>query len=183
MSPGQTRYRFSRVGKACVLLWSLVAFACRSGNTPSGGASKPVGVKAASRSAPVFIRAPSGGQPVAPFVAAELARGRSQGHGVLVYVGATWCEPCQGFHKAVLAGEFDELLAGVRLLEFDLDADRDVLEAAGYHSEHIPLFALPKADGTASEQRIEGSIKGPEAVRANLMPRLRAFLSGQAAAG
>jgi hypothetical protein len=39
---------------------------------------------------------------------------------------------------------------------------------------------LPKPDGTASDHRIEGSIKGPDSVRLNLMPRLRAFLKGQA---
>jgi thiol-disulfide isomerase/thioredoxin len=128
----------------------------------------------------VFVRGPTGGQKVAPFVAAEVAKGRAQGYGVLVYVGATWCEPCQAFHRAALAGELDELLAGVHLVEFDLDADRDPLESAGYRSRLIPLFVVPSADGTASAQRIEGSIKGPDAMRQNLVPRLKAFLSGQA---
>lgn len=113
-------------------------------------------------------------------MAAEVAKGRTQGYGVLVYVGAPWCEPCQAFHRAAVAGELDTMLAGVHLVEFDLDADRDSLEAAGYRSRLIPLFAVPNADGTASAQRIEGSIKGPDAVRQNLAPRLKAFLSGKA---
>jgi len=117
---------------------------------------------------------------VEPFVAHQLAQGRAAHYGVLVYVGATWCEPCQQFHQAVQAGELDDMLDGVRLVEFDLDADRDPLERAGYASRLIPLFALPKDDGTASLHRIEGSIKGPQALRENLMPRLRAFLRGQA---
>ena len=80
------------------------------------------------------------------------------------------------FHQAVLAGELDSTLDGVHLIEFDLDADREPLDAAGYASRLIPLFALPNADGTASEHRIEGSVKGPAAVEQNLMPRLQAFL-------
>jgi hypothetical protein len=97
---------------------------------------------------------------------------------VLVYVGATWCEPCQRFHTAALAGEFDEILPRAHIVEFDLDADKDALAAAGYSSKLIPLFCVPKVDGTASDRKIEGSIKGTDAVGQNLIPRLRAFLSG-----
>ena len=129
---------------------------------------------------PVFVRGPTNGEAIAPFVAAALKEGRRTHHGVLVYVGATWCEPCQQFHHAVEKGELDDLLAGVRLIEFDLDVDRDALTKAGYQSELIPLFALPNDDGTASDRRIQGSIKGPSAVQQNLEPRLRAFLRGQA---
>jgi thiol-disulfide isomerase/thioredoxin len=163
----------------------LVAIAltagCKSGDVPGGSRPGPTNAGPTAAKRPVFMRGPTGGAPVAPFIAGELTKARAGHYGVLVYVGATWCEPCQGFHRAVAAGELDEMLAGVRLLEFDLDADRDALTAAGYSSQLIPLFALPKADGTASENRIEGSIKGPDAVRENLMPRLRAFLRGQQA--
>jgi thiol-disulfide isomerase/thioredoxin len=112
-------------------------------------------------------------------VAEELRQGQREHRGVVVYVGASWCEPCQGFHRAVQKGELDELLTGVRLVEFDLDQDRDALARAGYASRLIPLFALPNPDGTGSDRRIEGSIKGPAAVDQNLVPRLRAFLKGQ----
>jgi thiol-disulfide isomerase/thioredoxin len=115
---------------------------------------------------------------VAPFVAREVAEGRSGHWNVIVYVGATWCEPCQRFHAAAQAGQFDAMLPGAHLVEFDLDADKDELAAAGYFSKLIPLFCVPKTDGTASERRIEGSIKGPDAVDQNLMPRLRDFLQG-----
>jgi len=161
-----------------LLLSGSVALGCKSGETPRGHGD-PSPPSAPSRKRPIFLRGPSGGSPIAPFVASELAKGRAGHFGVLVYVGATWCEPCQGFHRSVAAGELDEMLAGVHLLEFDLDADRDALEVAGYSSQLIPLFALPKIDGTASDHRIEGSIKGPDSVRLNLMPRLQAFLRGQ----
>ena len=156
-----------------------VAVGCKSGDAPGGTPSVAAKTAEAPAKRPIFVRGPTGGAPVAPFVASELSKGHAGHYGVLVYVGATWCEPCQGFHRAVAEGELDELLAGVHLLEFDLDADREPLSAAGYASRLIPLFALPNPDGTASENRIEGSIKGPEAVRQNLIPRLRAFLKGQ----
>jgi thiol-disulfide isomerase/thioredoxin len=161
----------------------VVAAGCKSGDSPRSGvalAAAPAAERPASKR-PVFIRGPSGGAAVAPFIASELAKGRNGHYGVLVYVGAKWCEPCRGFHDAVAAGELDETLAGVHLLEFDLDEDREPLAAAGYASQLIPLFALPKTDGSASDHRIEGSVKGPSAVQQNLMPRLRAFLQGQAA--
>lgn len=164
---------------ACALL-SIAG--CRSGRSPQADSTKaePAAAAKAPPARPVFVRGPTSGAAIAPFVAAALKEGRKTKHGVLVYVGATWCEPCQHFHHAVEKGELDDSLAGVRLIEFDLDADRDALTAAGYQSELIPLFALPNDDGTGSDRRIQGSIKGPAAVRQNLEPRLRAFLRGQA---
>ena len=179
------RSRVSRGIAALAKVALVVAVAgCESGRGPgespratsaAPSAVPPRGLQAR----PTFVRGPTGGAPIAPFIAAELSKGRSEHRGVLVYVGATWCEPCQYFHRAVQAGELDEVLPAVRLIEFDLDADRDALEAAGYASRLIPLFALPGPDGTASGQRIEGSIKGEAAVRQNLVPRLQAFLKGQ----
>ncbi|HVU00124.1 MAG TPA: thioredoxin [Polyangiaceae bacterium] len=170
--------RFVATAVAC-----LLALACKSGGAPRESptaAPEKAARAAAGHVRPEFVRGPSGGVDVAPFVADELRKGKAAKRGVLVYVGATWCEPCQAFHHAVQAGELDDLLDGVRLLEFDLDADRDALGRAGYSSRLIPLFALPNADGTGSDRRIEGSVKGPAAVEQNLMPRLREFLRGQA---
>jgi thiol:disulfide interchange protein len=170
---------------ATLALATLVV-ACQSGRSPKSrpssgpAAAMPAAAAKASSRRPVFVRGPTDGNAVSPYVAQALKTGRATHHGVLVYVGATWCEPCQQFHHAVERGELDELLADVRLIEFDLDADREALTTAGYSSQLIPLFALPKDDGTASPDRIEGSIKGPSAVEQNLAPRLRAFLSGQA---
>lgn len=106
----------------------------------------------------------------------EVARARAEGRPLLVYVGAAWCEPCQRFHDAARAGQLDRAFPGLRLLEFDKDRDGDRLEKAGYRSRLIPLLALPRADGTASGEQIEGSIKGAGAVD-NLTPRLQALLA------
>lgn len=112
---------------------------------------------------------------VAAVVQAEVARARADGRDLVVYVGAHWCEPCMRFHDAAKAGELDATLPGLRLLEFDLDRDREALARAGYASRMIPLFAAPRADGTGSGEQIEGSIKGDGAVP-QITPRLAALI-------
>ena len=104
------------------------------------------------------------------------AREAKDGRDLLVYVGAVWCEPCQYFHKAAVAGKLDAEFPNLTLLEFDLDKDKDRLESDGYASAMIPLFTRPNADGRASDRRFEGSIKGDGAV-ANITPRLRQLLA------
>jgi hypothetical protein len=172
-----------RLVTGALLSLSVLLVACQSGRAPGDEKRPTTGVAQPANpqrngSRPIFVRGPTNGNPVAPFVAHEVAEAQKGHWNVLVYVGATWCEPCQRFHAAATAGEFDEILPGAHIVEFDLDADKDALAAAGYSSKLIPLFCVPKVDGTASDRRIEGSIKGTEAVGQNLIPRLRAFLAG-----
>lgn len=94
---------------------------------------------------------------------------------VVVYVGASWCEPCQRFHEAAARGELDSTFPNLTLLEFDLDRDRERLGLAGYAPKYIPLFALPAPDGGASSKQVEGGIKGEGAV-AFMAPRLKELL-------
>jgi hypothetical protein len=95
---------------------------------------------------------------------------------VVVYVGASWCEPCQLFHRAAEKGELDALFADVDLLVFDADRDGERLRAAAYAwKKYIPLFALPGPDGRASGRQFEGGIKGDGAV-SYLTPRLQELL-------
>jgi hypothetical protein len=109
---------------------------------------------------------------VAPLVKTELDKAAHDGKQLLVYVGASWCEPCQHFHDAAASGRLDATFGRLRLLVFDLDRDAEPLRGAGYISELIPLFAIPRADGMASGRQIEGSIKGDGAVD-QIAPRLR----------
>jgi hypothetical protein len=113
---------------------------------------------------------------VAPLVAKELGRARADGRTLLVYVGASWCEPCNHFHDAAAAGKLDDAFPALRLLVFDAERDHDGLVKAGYDSELIPLFMVPADDGRASGRHIEGSIKGEGAV-SEITPRLRALLA------
>lgn len=122
-----------------------------------------------------IVEAPPTGDLVT-YVHGEVARGLAEHVPVLVYVGATWCEPCREFHAAAEAGTLDAALGPLRLLEFDVDRDGTYLEAAGYRSQLVPLFARPGSDGRASGKQIEGARKGGDYVR-ELTPRVRELLA------
>ena len=111
---------------------------------------------------------------VARLVVPEVARAKRDGKHLIVYVGADWCEPCRKFHASVMAGELDRELGDMRFLEFDLERDQTRLEAAGYTSEFIPLFALPRDDGRASGKQTAG-VKGEGGMVEQLVPRVRAL--------
>lgn len=152
----------------------LAAAVIGCGNEEPAARPEPAGE--AKKALPVeTIAAPAEGD-VQEIVRQEMARAKGEGRRLLVYVGAKWCEPCQRFHDAAKAGQLDGVFPGLRLLEFDLDRDQDRLVKAGYASKMIPLFAMPRADGTGSGEQIEGSIKGPGAVD-QISPRLKALLA------
>jgi thiol-disulfide isomerase/thioredoxin len=112
------------------------------------------------------------GQTPAAQIAREYHRAQADHKKLVIYVGAPWCEPCQRFHEAAAAGKLDSMFGDLRLLVFDNDRDGESLVGAGYSSQLIPLFALPKPDGTSSKQQIEGSVKGADAVQ-QIAPRLQ----------
>jgi hypothetical protein len=150
--------------RAFVLGIALAVAACQH----AGDSSPPAPHKLELVTAPAT-------KDVAPLVARELARAHADHRRLLVYVGASWCEPCNHFHDAAAAGALDDAFPDLRLLVFDADRDHDALVAAGYDSELIPLFMVPADDGKASGSHIEGSIKGDGAV-AQITPRLRDLL-------
>jgi thiol-disulfide isomerase/thioredoxin len=149
-----------RIGIA-IMLVSLAA--C----TPSSPSTTTTGPRVR------FVSAGDGDVP--PLVRSFVADARADGRVPLVYVGATWCEPCRYFHRAAERGELDPSLPRLSLLEFDRDRDGARLDAAGYSSRMIPLFVVPGEDGRATSRRIEGSIHGPESP-AEITPRLRVLL-------
>jgi hypothetical protein len=176
------RRRLASLSALAVRALSIIAIvgACACGKSESDGASasrSTPGVSPAEAGAARTVTmtpAPATGA-VDVLVRTALAAASAAGQTLVVYVGATWCEPCRYFHHAVDDGELGSSLEGLTLLEFDLDRDRERLEAAGYRSSYIPLFALPGADGRASGRQVEGGIKGDAAV-GFMVPRLRGLL-------
>ena len=150
--------------RSVVLVLALAA--CQSSQAPP-----PAQLKLELVDAPAT---PPGGT-AATWIASEVTRAQHDGKQLVVYVGASWCEPCQQFHAAAAAGKLDQAFPTLRVLVFDNDRDSEALESASYHSQLIPLFALPKPDGTASGKQIEGSVKGADAVK-QISPRLEALL-------
>ncbi|MBN8611071.1 MAG: thioredoxin family protein [Deltaproteobacteria bacterium] len=118
---------------------------------------------------------PAGEGDVVALVRELVTRARAEGRAPMVYVGATWCEPCRYFHAAAERGELDAQLPPITFLEFDRDHDGERLDAAGYRSRMIPLFVSPNDDGTPSERRMEGSIHGAGSPQ-EIVPRMLAIL-------
>ncbi len=129
-----------------------------------------LGCQRASDRAPRPASAPAAGKPelieasatgdVAAEVRTELERAKRDGHRLVVYVSATWCEPCKAFQKALKSGELDAYFPNLRLLKFDADRDNERVAYAGYDGQYIPRFVMPDAKGHASASRFEGGIKG-----------------------
>jgi thiol-disulfide isomerase/thioredoxin len=172
---------------ALALLTLLTIAACdQSHDAPSSAPAQPASdvdrgapstpLVLAPRDAIHWMQAPSGPTDASTPIRDALAKEQATGRVLLVYVGATWCEPCQRFHHAVEQGELDAAFPRLSILAFDADRDAEALATAGYVSKLIPLFALPRSDGHASGKQIEGSVKGESAV-GEITPRLRALMS------
>lgn len=131
---------------------------------------------------PELIEAAAAG-PADELVRTALSEAGRDGRRLLVYVSATWCQPCERFQKAVRAGELDATFPRLTLLKFDQDRDLDRLQAAGYAGNLIPRFVIPGPDGRGTDQRMEGGTKAEDTVSTSIGPRLRRLLYGDAAPG
>lgn len=112
-----------------------------------------------------IVEAPPGTTDVAALVRLTLARTGAEQRRLVVYVGATWCEPCQQIHAAILSHGLDQTFPDLTLLEFDLDRDGKALAAAGYSSPLIPLFDVPGPDGRAGPRHEFGGKHGIDNVQ------------------
>ncbi len=180
--PGSRKWRALVASRGVLTLLGIFAVSACNGRREDerATATKPVvSAVARSRAKPQVAYRPQPSAPLEHFVQQHVEEADASGQRVLVYVGATWCEPCQRFHKALESGQLDEALAGTKFLEFDSDRDGAELRAAGYGSKYIPLFSVPDQSGHASGRAIQGSIKGDDAVRVDLVPRLLALLDGK----
>lgn len=109
-------------------------------------------------------------------VVTALAQASRDGRRLVVYVGASWCEPCQLFLDATKAGDLPAQLSDLRFLKFDHDSDEDRLNEAGFGGVMIPRFVVPGPGGVSTERRFEGATKGPGAM-ASIVPRLEGILA------
>jgi len=163
-----------RLRRALVgLLLAFFAVGCKTQADAAPEPSASVATKPPGKMR--LMNAPADGE-VDAIVRGAQAKAMADRRRVLVYVGATWCEPCQRFHHAAERGELDAKFPDVDLLAFDADHDSERLASAGYVSKLIPLFALPGPDGRASGKQVEGGIKGEGAV-GFIAPRLEKMLA------
>lgn len=169
-------------GRSRALFWLAFALlGCKSESAPGGATTSTASpAVAASGTVPkklTLVKAKPH-VPVEVLMKEELERSQGTGQQVIVYVGASWCEPCRYFHDAAARGELDEAFPNLRVIEFDADADEARLTTAGCRSRMIPLFSRVTSEGKCDpDHRMMGSIKGPGAVD-NITPRLRELLGG-----
>ncbi len=133
----------------------------------------PMGVLAPTDQLRTIAAAPEGD--VATQVKELMTREAKDGRKVLVYIGATWCEPCKRFHASAARGDLDKEFPNLTLLEYDADRDGERLVTANYNTRLIPYFGLPAADGKGTGRHIEGGVKGSVAVE-DIAPRLHELL-------
>ncbi len=163
------------LGRLSALVCVAFAASCTpSGSTPEGSASEAKAEPTRASRGVDVVHAPGG--PVAELVAAEQARAKRDKRRLLVYVGATWCEPCEVFMHGIASGKMPPDLSDLRILKFDFDKDEERLDASNYGGRMIPRFVRPGADGLGGSMRFEGSVKGPEAWE-NILPRLQALFA------
>lgn len=102
----------------------------------------------------------------------EMKSAQADGRILVVYVGASWCEPCEYFLEAIHSDSPPPELAKFRFLKFDHDKDEARLQAAGYGGAMLPRFVRPGSEGRGGLVRFEGAIKGPGAL-GYLVPKLQ----------
>jgi hypothetical protein len=149
-----------------LLVLVLLLAACQHSHRRASG--HPLG--------PELIEAGPG--PADAVVRTALADAQRDGRRLLVYISATWCEPCERFQKALRAGELDASFPGLTMLKFDHDRDLPRLQEAGYSGNLIPRFVIPGPDGRATDRRMEGGTKAEDTVSTSIGPRLRRLLDG-----
>ena len=133
-------------------------------STPLASASTPRVADGAPRDAGVRVVVASQDTDALSLVRTERLKAKAEGRVLIVYAGATWCEPCKRFKEEVHTGRLDEKLPKMTLLAFDADRDTDRLAAAGYRFQFIPFVALPGADGHPTDTQ-EARGKGSNAWR------------------
>jgi thiol-disulfide isomerase/thioredoxin len=111
-------------------------------------------------------------------VRTERLRAKAEGRVLVVFVSATWCEPCKKMKEEIEAGRLDDRFGETTLLAFDADKDVDRLSAAGYTFKFVPYVALPGADGRPAETQ-QATGHGASAWT-ELLGKLDAWQSAQA---
>lgn len=145
--------------------------------TPSASATIAPAPKASAGATLRFVPPPITTD-LAGWIAGQKKIARASGEQVVLYMGASWCEPCKRFHEAVEAHELDDKLPRTRFLQFDAEQHGEALVTLGYTSKYVPLFAIPGDDGKSIGRQISGSIKGAGAPD-EIAPRLKKLMAGE----
>ena len=140
----------------------LVLVACNRPSSQPSAAAEPSGAttktatsaaadEAAAAKGKIRIVPATQDEAVLSLVRTERLKAKAEGRVLVVYVSATWCEPCKRLKAEIEAGRLDDRLGRTTLLAFDADADLDRLSSAGYAFKFVPYVALPGPDGRPAD--------------------------------
>lgn len=142
----------------CTLLLALVACTPKSAATDEikSDVSQPVVTAPAAAPTPggklVVTPADADTDAISTIRTARL-QAKAQGRVLVVYVSATWCDPCKKLKSEIEAGHLDSRLGKTTLLAFDADRDAERLLGAGYSFKFVPFVALAGTDGHPADSQ------------------------------
>lgn len=165
-------------------LCAIAIAACNPSSSPATASAEPSALPAPAPLAAVEAAAPASADKLRVTAAeqdvdalssirTERLRAKAEGRVLVVYVSATWCEPCKRLKEEIAKGSLDGRLGRTTLLAFDADRDIDRLSAAGYRFQFVPYVALPGPDGRPADVQ-QASGKGGGAWR-ELLGKLEAW--------
>lgn len=125
-----------------------------------------------------WMKIGSGGEALESKLKAEVGKAAERRQKPVLYIGATWCEPCSALKKYKSDPRMAEAFQGTYVIELDLDDWKvDELKALGFRAGVVPVFHVLGADGRASGPTIDGGAWGDN-IPENMAPPLKKFFSG-----
>ncbi len=146
--------------------------------SPSAAADKkstPSSVHTDARN-PSWVAVPKGSGGLAAAIAREIAKKPSATAKPIVYLGASWCDPCAAIKRFKTDPRMLDAFQGTYVIELDVDDWKsEGLGALGYKTGTVPVFYAVDAAGKASGPTINGGAWGDN-IPETMAPPLKKFV-------
>ena len=170
------RHRFALLLSTCVL-GAVMAGGCKDKPSSSTSTTMGAAAPASSKSAAEGWSSIEKGGSLAASVKGEVAKALAAGKKPVVYIGATWCPPCQAIKRYKSDPQMAAAFAGTHIIELDVDDwTAPDLAALGYKAASVPVFIAVDKDGKAKGPTIDGGAWGDN-IPANMAPPLTKFFA------
>lgn len=168
----------SRVFVAAAGVTLLLASGCDSKAASEASPEPSRSAAMTAEKASSWVKVGSGGEALQSRLKAEVGKAAERRQKPILYIGATWCEPCAALKKYKSDPRMAEAFEGTYVIELDLDDWKlDELKALGLRAGVVPVFHALGADGRASGKTIDGGAWGDN-IPENMAPPLKRFFSG-----
>jgi len=166
------------MGNARIVFLIAVSFgwlaACRDDSPlPAGATAAPTRSQGAGASR--WIELPASNTALDALLAEHAQRAAEQGLKPVLYIGASWCQPCKFLKEHRDDPRVASALRGTYTIEIDFD-DWTVAElsASGYGVQAVPVFFAIGAGGKAAGPKLDGGAWGGASPEANPEARIDA---------